>query len=50
MKIEISLPVSEVARMAKMPVSTLYRWQKERPELFAIVIRGCLEIKMDSHR
>ena len=50
MKITVRLSVSEVARMVGKPLSTLYRWRRDEPKLFAIVWRGCLEIKLDKAR
>ena len=49
-KIEVSLTITEIARMVGKPVSTLYNWRKKSPELYEIVCRGCVEVKLDEVR
>ena len=38
--------MAEIAKLSGRPRSTLYRWKRNRPDLFEIVVRGCMEIKV----
>lgn len=37
-----ALSVAEVARTAKIHESKLYRWFRESPELFTLLVDGCV--------
>lgn len=40
--------LAAVCEMTKQPRATLGNWSKNKPELFAIVIAGCLAVKEKS--
>jgi hypothetical protein len=50
MKFDLKLTMEEAAAMAGVAVSSLYRWKDSDPKLFAVIWRGCLEIKLDALR
>lgn len=50
MKFDLKLTMSEAAEMAGVPLSSLSRWKAEDPKLFAVIWRGCLELKLDQLR
>lgn len=38
---EYGLTLADVARMTKQSRQTLANWQKNKPELFTVVLEGC---------
>jgi negative regulator of genetic competence, sporulation and motility len=48
--VKITLSMADISAMTGVQQSTLYNWRKAKPELFAVVYRGCLERKFDGHR
>ena len=44
------IKVVEMAKLVGLPVRTLYRWRRDRPDLWRVLERGCLEIKFDEVR
>ncbi len=50
MKYGIKLTMEDVSEMTGVAVSTLFRWRKNDPKLFAVIWRGCVEMKLDEIR
>ena len=50
MKTVVKLSMTDLSRMAMIPLSTLYRWKESKPKAYALLWRGCLETKLDGVR
>jgi AcrR family transcriptional regulator len=50
LQISVKLSMEDIAKLCGVPVSTLYRWKKSDPKLWSVIVRGCMEAKLDKAR
>ncbi len=41
---------SEIALLTGIPARTIRRWKRDRPQLYAVLVRGAFEVKLDADR